>query len=60
MTMGVAMAGMLVPALTTLPTGLWEAVFVGLAGWFSWQSVRFIARQLGRAVGTIFTTSRIT
>ena len=46
--MGVAMAGMLVPALTTLPTGLWEAVFVGLAGWFSWQSVRFLARHLGQ------------
>ena len=46
--MGVAMAGMLVPALTTLPTGVWEAVFVGLAGWFSWQSVRFLARHLGQ------------
>jgi hypothetical protein len=48
-TMGVAMAGMLVPALTTLPTGVWEAVFVGLAGWFSWQSVRFLARHLGQS-----------
>jgi len=50
-TMGVAMAGMLVPALTTLPTGVWEAVFVGLAGWFSWQSVRFIARHVGQSGG---------
>ena len=50
-TMGVAMAGMLVPALTTLPTGLWEAVFVGLAGWFCWQSVRFLARHLGQGGG---------
>jgi len=50
-TMGVAMAGMLVPALTTLPTELWEAIFVGLAGWFSWQSVRFIARHLGQGGG---------
>ena len=52
-TMGVAMAGMLVPALTTLPTGVWEAVFVGLAGWFSWQSVRFVARHLGRSGGQL-------
>ncbi len=50
-TMGVAMAGMLVPALTTLPTGLWEAVFVGLAVWFFWHSVRFIARHLGQGGG---------
>ncbi len=50
-TMGVAMAGMLVPALTTLPTGLWEAIFVGLAVWFSWQSVRFIARHIGQGGG---------
>jgi len=45
--MGVAMAGMLVPALTTLPTGLWEAVFVGLAAWFGWQSTVFVARHVG-------------
>ncbi len=50
-TMGVAMAGMLVPALTTLPTGLWEAVFVGLAGWFFWHSVRFTAQHLGQGGG---------
>lgn len=50
-TMGVAMAGMLVPALATLPTGLWEVVFVGLAVWFSWHSVRFIARHLGPGGG---------
>jgi hypothetical protein len=48
-TMGVAMAGMLVPALRILPTGLWEAVFVGLAAWFFWQSARFVARHLGDA-----------
>jgi hypothetical protein len=45
--MGVAMAGMLVPALRTLPTGLWEAVFVGLAAWFFWQSTRFVVRHVG-------------
>ncbi len=45
-TMGVAMAGMLVPALTILPTGLWEAFFAGLGAWFLWQSARFVARHL--------------
>lgn len=46
-TMGVAMAGMLVPTLTTLPTGLWEAVFAGMGTWFLWKSVRFVARRVG-------------
>jgi len=46
-TMGVAMAGMLVPTLTTLPTGLWEAVFVGTGTWFLCRSVRFVARHVG-------------
>jgi hypothetical protein len=32
--MGVAMAGMLVTGLRTLPTGLWEAVFAAGAIWF--------------------------
>jgi hypothetical protein len=45
--MGVGMAGMLVPALQVLPTGLWEAIFVGLAAWFLWQSARFVARHVG-------------
>jgi hypothetical protein len=53
-TMGVAMAGMLVPTLTTLPTGLWEAVFVGMGTWFVWRSVRFVARRVGTdAVGDL-------
>jgi len=43
-TMGVAMAGMLVPALTTLPPGWWEAVFSCLAGWFAWRGLRFVVR----------------
>ena len=47
-TMGVAMAGMLVPALTTLPTGLWEVFFVGLAAWFLRKSVQFVALHLRR------------
>jgi hypothetical protein len=51
--MGVAMAGMLVPALQVLPTGLWEAFFVGLAAWFFRQSARFIARHLGDGEGDL-------
>ena len=39
-TMGVAMAGMLVPGLRVLPAGLWEAVFVAGAAWFGGQSLR--------------------
>jgi Domain of unknown function (DUF5134) len=47
--MGVAMAGMLVPTLTTLPTGLWEMVFVGMGAWFLWKSARFVMRTVGGA-----------
>src|SRR5579864_35236 len=39
-TMGVAMAGMLVPGLRVLPAGLWEAVFVAGAAWFGGQTLR--------------------
>ncbi|HUD35361.1 MAG TPA: DUF5134 domain-containing protein [Streptosporangiaceae bacterium] len=35
--MGVAMAGMLVTGLRTLPAGAWEVVFAALAGWFGWR-----------------------
>jgi hypothetical protein len=42
--MGLAMAGMLVHRLNLLPDGLWEAVFVAIALWFSWQGVRFVMR----------------
>lgn len=38
--MGVAMAGMLVPALSVLTPGAWEAVFALWAAWFGWQAVR--------------------
>jgi hypothetical protein len=38
--MGVAMAGTLVPRLSTLPAGAWEAVFGAAAAWFAWQAVR--------------------
>jgi hypothetical protein len=37
---GVAMAGMLAPALSVLPPGAWEAVFAVAAAWFAWQAAR--------------------
>lgn len=38
--MGVAMAGMLVTGLRTLPRGAWTAAFGGMVAWFAWQTVR--------------------
>jgi hypothetical protein len=37
--MGVAMAGMLMPRLSVLPGDLWLAVFVAGAAWFAWLAV---------------------
>jgi Domain of unknown function (DUF5134) len=34
--MGIAMAGILVPGLSTLPNAVWEAVFAVLTAWFGW------------------------
>jgi hypothetical protein len=41
---GVAMAGMFLSGLTTLPGRAWEAVFAAGAAWFAWRAVR--VRQL--------------
>ena len=38
--MGIAMAGMLTPGLTTLPNGAWAAVFGVLTAWFGYRVVR--------------------
>jgi hypothetical protein len=38
--MGVAMAGLLVPRLSVLPDGAWEAVFSLALGWFGWRFIR--------------------
>jgi hypothetical protein len=38
--MGVAMAGMLVTGLRSLPTGMWEGVFAVGACWFGWRMVQ--------------------
>jgi Domain of unknown function (DUF5134) len=45
--MGVAMAGMMVPRLSSLRAGVWEAVFAASAAWFAWQAAR--ARRGGGA-----------
>lgn len=38
--MGVAMAGMLAPALSFAPARLWQAFFAAAGAWFAWQSLR--------------------
>jgi opacity protein-like surface antigen len=38
--MGIAMAGMLVAGLTTLPNGVWDGVFAVLTAWFGWRVYR--------------------
>lgn len=38
--MGIAMVGMLVASLTTLPNGVWDAVFAVLTAWFGWRVYR--------------------
>jgi len=38
--MGVGMAGMLVASLTTLPNGVWDAIFAVLTAWFGWRVYR--------------------
>jgi Domain of unknown function (DUF5134) len=36
--MGVAMAGMLEPRLSVLPSAVWRVMFVAGAAWFGWQA----------------------
>lgn len=43
--MGLAMAGMLVPALNALADSVWEVVFAGFAASFAFQSWSFVARH---------------
>jgi hypothetical protein len=38
--MGIAMAGMLTPALSFAPARLWQAVFAAAGTWFAWQFLR--------------------
>ncbi len=48
--MGVAMAGMLEPRLTSVPVTAWRVVFAAAAAWFAWQAIR-PGRQAGGARG---------
>jgi hypothetical protein len=38
--MGIAMAGLLTPALSFAPARLWQAVFAAAGTWFAWQFLR--------------------
>jgi hypothetical protein len=38
--MGIAMAGMLVTSLQTLPNVAWEVIFAIMTGWFAWSAWR--------------------
>ncbi|HEY7146382.1 MAG TPA: DUF5134 domain-containing protein [Streptosporangiaceae bacterium] len=38
--MAIAMAGMLVPSLRTLPDGAWEVVFAVMTAWFAYRVIR--------------------
>ncbi len=46
--MGVAMAGMLVAGLSTLPNAAWEAIFAVMTAWFAWSLWR---EARGRGAG---------
>jgi hypothetical protein len=45
--MGLAMAGMLEPRLSSIPDVAWSAVFAAAAAWFTWQAVRVRIRRRG-------------
>jgi len=47
--MGIAMAGLLVPGLSSLPNAGWEAVFAVMTAWFAWCLWRE-SRRRGAAV----------
>ncbi len=38
--MAIAMAGMLAPSLTTLPSGAWEVIFALMIAWFAYRVMR--------------------
>ena len=48
--MGIAMAGMLVASLSTLPNVAWEAVFAVMTAWFAWCLWR---ESRGRGAGAL-------
>ncbi len=48
--MGIAMAGMLVASLTTLPNGVWDAIFAVMTAWFGWRVYRESRREGARVL----------
>lgn len=46
--MGVAMAGMLEPAVSLVPAAVWRVVFVVTAAWFAWRGIRVQGQQRRR------------
>jgi opacity protein-like surface antigen len=48
--MGIAMAGMLVPSVRTLPYGAWELVFGLATAWFGWRVARDVRANGVRAL----------
>jgi len=48
--MGIAMAGMLVASLTTLPNDAWDVIFAVMTAWFGWQVYRESGRQGARVL----------
>ena len=48
--MGIAMAGILVPGLSTLPNAVWEVVFAVMTAWFAWCLWRESRGRGGAAV----------
>jgi len=48
--MGIAMAGILVPGLSTLPNAVWEALFAVITAWFAWCLWR---ESRGRGAGAL-------
>jgi len=48
--MGIAMAGMLTPSLSTLPNGVWVAVFAVLTVWFGYRVLRDYQASGARAL----------
>ena len=51
--MGIAMAGILVPGLSTLPNAVWEVVFAVMTAWFAWYLWR---GNRGRAAASVART----
>ena len=56
--MGIAMAGMLVASLSTLPNAAWEAIFAVMTAWFAWCLWRESRGHGRRRPGPAATTRR--